>query len=48
MDEPFVAIEGLKVTPENVTIYDKKGYTIKIQTTSGISLLKFNATEHDC
>lgn len=48
MDEPFVAIEGLKVTPENVTIYDKKGYTIKIQTASGISLLKFNATERDC
>ena len=48
MDEPYVAIEGLKVTPSMVTIYDKKGYTIKIQLDTGISLLKFKATEEDC
>lgn len=48
MDEPFVAIKGLKVKPQDVTIYDKRGYTIKIDTPSGISLLKFHATEQDC
>ena len=48
MDEPFVAIKGLKIKPQDVTIYDKRGYTIKINTPSGISLLKFRATEQDC
>lgn len=31
LDEPYVAIKNLKITPDMVTIYDKKGYTIKIQ-----------------
>lgn len=31
-----------------VTIYDKKGYTLKIKTPNGMDFLKFNATEHDC
>ena len=48
MDEPFVAIKGLKIKPQDVTIYDKRGYTIKIDTPSGISLLKFRASEQDC
>ena len=48
MDEPFVAIKGLKIKPQDVTIYDKRGYTIKINTPSGISLLKFRASEQDC
>lgn len=48
MDEPFVAIKGLKIKPQDVTIYNKRGYTIKINTPSGISLLKFRASEQDC
>lgn len=44
MDEPYVAVQGLKVSPAMVTIYDKKGYTLKIQLNNGISLLKFHAT----
>ena len=48
MDEPFIAVKGLKIKPQDVTIYDKRGYTIKIDTPSGISLLKFRATEQDC
>ena len=48
MDEPFVAVKGLKIKPQDVTIYDKRGYTIKIDTPSGISLLKFRASEQDC
>lgn len=31
-----------------VTIYDKKGYTLKIKTNSGIDIIKFHATEEDC
>lgn len=48
LDEPYVAIKNLKITPDMVTIYDKKGYTIKIQLPNKVSLLKFNATEYDC
>ncbi len=48
LDQPYVAIKGLKITPEMVTIYDKKGYTIKIQLQNNVSILKFNATEYDC
>ena len=48
MDEPFIAIKGLKVKPEDVTIYDKRGYTIKIKTPSGVDIIKFRASEYDC
>ena len=48
IDEPLIAIHSLKITPEMVTIYDKKGYTIKIQLSNNVSILKFNATEQDC
>ena len=48
MDEPFIAIKNLKIAPEMVTIYDKRGYTLKIHTPNGMDFLKFNASEHDC
>jgi single-stranded-DNA-specific exonuclease len=48
LDEPFVAIENLKITPDMVTIYDKKGFTLKITLPNGINLMKFKATEEDC
>lgn len=48
IDEPFVAIKNIKITPEMVTIYDKRGYTLKIKTGSGVDLIKFRATEEDC
>ena len=48
LPEPFVAIKELKVTPEMVTIYDKKGYTIKILLPNGIALMLFRANESDC
>ena len=48
MDEPYIAIKNLKITPDMVTIYDKRGYTIKISLPNNISLLKFHATEEDC
>ena len=48
MDEPFVAIEHLKVTPDMVTIYDKRGYTLRVSLPDHVSLLKFRATELDC
>ena len=45
IDEPYIAIKNLKVTPDMVTIYDKRGYTIKITLPGNISLLKFHASE---
>ena len=48
IDEPYIAIKNLKVTPDMVTIYDKRGYTIKITLPGNISLLKFHASEQDC
>lgn len=46
--EPYVAIKNLKITPNMVTIYDKKDYTIKISLHDDLALLKFKATEEDC
>ena len=48
IDQPFIAIRNLKVTPDMVTIYDKRGYTIKIKTPSGVDIIKFRASEQDC
>lgn len=48
LDQPYIAIQNLKVSPSMVTIYDKRGYTIKIHTDYGIDILKFNASQHDC
>lgn len=48
IDEPFIAIKNLKISPSMVTIYDKRGYTLKIHTPNGMDFLKFNASEHDC
>ena len=48
IDEPFVVVKNISLTADMVTIYDKKGYTIKIQLPSGIALMLFNATEQDC
>ena len=46
IDEALIAVTNLKITPDMVTVYDKKGYTLKIQLDK-ISILKFNATEED-
>lgn len=48
IDEPFIAVHSLKITPDMVTIYDKRGYTIKIKTPSGVDIIKFRATEEEC
>lgn len=48
MDESMVAIENLRVTADMVTVFSKKGYTLKITLPTGVTLMKFNATEEDC
>lgn len=48
IDEPFICIQHLKVTSDNVTVYVKKNNTLKITTPQGISLIKFKATDEEC
>ena len=48
MPEPFICIEKLNITPDMVTVYNKKGFTMKITLPNGISIMKFNATEEEC
>ena len=47
MDEPYVAIQNLKVAADMVTIYNKKDITIKISLPNNISLMIFKAKESD-
>lgn len=48
IDEPYIAIEGLKVTSSMVTIYQKTTNTLKISLQNNISLIKFKATDEQC
>ncbi len=48
VDQPYIAIKGLRIKPQDVTIYDKRGYTIKIHTPSGVDIIKFRASQQDC
>ena len=48
INEPFVAIDHLKVTSSMVEIYRKTTNTIKISLDNGISIMKFNADEELC
>ena len=48
MNEPFVAVEHLKVTSSMVEIYRKTTNTIKISLDNGVSIMKFNADEELC
>lgn len=48
MDEPFIAVSGIRVTPDMVTIYRKKTNTMKIQLPNKVELTKFNVTEEEC
>ena len=48
LNEPYIAIEKLKIEKSMVTIYKKSGYTLKLTLPNKITLMKFNATEEEC
>jgi single-stranded-DNA-specific exonuclease len=48
LDEPFLAIEKIKVTKDMVNVYEKKGFTLKITLPNNISLMLFKAPEELC
>ena len=48
IDEAYIAVEGLRVTADMVTIYSKKNLTVKITVPNGINIMMFNASEDTC
>ena len=48
IDEALIAINGLKVTKDMVTVYRKKDNTLKITLNNGISIMKFGASDELC
>ena len=48
IDESFVAIDGLKITSEMVTVYRKKNNTLKITLPNKVSIMLFNASDDLC
>lgn len=48
IDESFVAIDGLKITSEMVTVYRKKNNTLKITLLNKLSVMLFNAPDDLC
>ena len=48
VDEPYIAIERLKITKDMVTIYAKSTNTLKITLPNKVSLMKFNVSEEEC
>lgn len=48
MDEPYVALKGLKVKKEMVTVYSKKDLTLKITLPNHVSLIMFHASQDLC
>lgn len=48
IDEALVAINGLKITKDMVTVYRKKDNTLKITLNNGVSIMKFGASDELC
>ena len=48
VDESFVAIDGLKVTADMVTVYVKKNNTLKITLPNRMSIMLFDAPDDLC
>ena len=48
MDEPYIALKGLKVKKEMVTVYSKKDLTLKITLPNRVSLIMFRAPQDLC
>ena len=48
IDESYVAIDGLKITSEMVTVYRKKNNTLKITLPNKLSVMLFNAPDDLC
>jgi hypothetical protein len=48
IEEPYVAIERIKLTPQNTQLMSKdKSPTLKITLSNGVSLIKFGSSEEE-
>ena len=48
MDEPFIAIKGLKITKDMITLMSPdKSPTIKITLPNKLTIIKFNSSEEE-
>lgn len=48
VDEPYVAIQRLKVTKDMVVVYEKKDLTLKITLSNKVALIMFKAPKELC
>ena len=47
LDEALVAIQAVKITPNEIHIYRKKGITLRIDLPDEIAVIKFNLSEEE-
>jgi hypothetical protein len=48
IEEPYIAIERIKLTPQNTQLMSKdKSPTLKITLSNGVSLIKFGSSEEE-
>jgi hypothetical protein len=45
VDEPLICLEGINISSDMVTVYQKKDNTLKITLPNKINLIKFKATD---
>ncbi len=48
MNEAYIAIKGIKINSDMVTVYRKTSNTLKITLPNKVSLMKFNASDEEC
>ena len=48
MDEPYIALQGVRIKKEMVTVYSKKDLTLKITLPTKVSIILFRAPEELC
>lgn len=48
LNEPYIAIEDLRVSKDMVTVYNKTTNTLKITLPNKVTIMKFNATDEEC
>ena len=48
VEEPYIAIENIKITPDNIKLMSEdKNPTLKIELPSGASLIKFKSNKEE-
>lgn len=48
MSEPYIVLKDLEISPKDVTVYTKKGNTLKISLKNGVDMMQFRASDDLC